>query len=59
MLVFDAAVKAGKGGTFKPVGRKDSRLLTIHADDLADLYVRIAERVSLRAREALIIGANM
>lgn len=46
MMVFGPATKAGKGQSFKAVGRGDTRLLTIHADDLADLYVRIAERVS-------------
>lgn len=45
MLVFKAALSAGKGQTFKVVGKQETRLSTIHADDLADLYVRIAERV--------------
>jgi nucleoside-diphosphate-sugar epimerase len=46
MLVFKSALAAGKGQTFKVVGKKETRLSTIHADDLADLYVRIADRVS-------------
>lgn len=50
MLVFGPAQKAGKGQTFKVVGRPETRLLTIHTDDLADLYVRVAERVRISSR---------
>lgn len=31
---------------FETIAKDDSRLLTIHHDDLADLYVRVGERVS-------------
>jgi nucleoside-diphosphate-sugar epimerase len=45
-FVLDAALAADKGQTFEAVGNQDSRLTTVHADDLAHLYVRVAERVS-------------
>lgn len=45
---FDAALAAMEKGQkeFETIVRDDSRLLTIHHDDLADLYVRVGERVS-------------
>lgn len=44
---FDAALAAVEKGEkeFETIMRDDSRLLTIHQDDLADLYVRVGERV--------------
>ena len=44
--LFGPAAKAGKGGVFETLGREDTRFQTIHADDLAELYVRVGERVS-------------
>jgi hypothetical protein len=46
-MVFQPAVKAQEE-IFKVVGKHESRMTTIHADDLADLYLRVAERVSWR-----------
>jgi hypothetical protein len=48
MLVLQAALAAGKKGeNFEAVGMQDARFGTIHQDDLADLFLRVAERVSL------------
>lgn len=47
--IFDAAFEASKtkDGVFETFARKNNtRWQTIHADDMADLYVRVAERVS-------------
>ena len=47
MLVFAQAKAAAEvGKSFDAVGSPDTRFLTIHQDDLADLFVRVAERVS-------------
>lgn len=47
MLVFEPALAAAKKGEkFETPGLPETRFLTIHQDDLADLYVRVAERVS-------------
>ncbi|KAI9636345.1 uncharacterized protein MKK02DRAFT_37108 [Dioszegia hungarica] len=56
MFVFQPAAKA-QGGTFKVVGEHESRMTTIHADDLADLYLRVAERGSICKGQAFL-GAN-
>lgn len=46
MMVFQAALAAGKKGEkFDAVGNQDARFGTIHQDDLADLFLRVAERV--------------
>jgi len=46
-MVFQAALAAGKKGEkFEAVGNQDARFGTIHQDDLADLFLRVAERVS-------------
>lgn len=46
MMVFQAALAAGKKGEeFEAVGNQDARFGTIHQDDLADLFLRVAERV--------------
>lgn len=43
---FEPALKAAKKGeAFEVVAHPDTRFLTIHQDDLADLYLRLAERV--------------
>ena len=48
MMVFQAAEAAKqKGEKFEAIGVDSARMGTIHQDDLADLYVRVAERVSL------------
>ena len=47
MMVFQAALAAGKKGEkFDAVGNQNARFGTIHQDDLADLFLRVAERVS-------------
>lgn len=47
MMVFQAALAAGKKGEkFDVIGETDVRFGTIHQDDLADLFLRVAERVS-------------
>jgi hypothetical protein len=47
MLVFGAARAAAKGSkTFEVPMHPDTRLAQIHQDDLADLYLRVAERAS-------------
>jgi len=46
-LVFQPALEAAKKGeSFETFANPDTRFLTIHQDDLADLFVRVAERVS-------------
>ena len=48
MMIFQAALAAAKKGEeFAAIGEKDVRFGTIHQDDLADLFVRVAERVRL------------
>lgn len=48
MMVFPAALAAAKKGEkFDAIGEEDVRFGTIHQDDLADLFLRIAERVGL------------
>ena len=45
-MVLQAALAAGKKGEkFEAVGNQDARFGTIHQDDLADLFLRVAERV--------------
>lgn len=51
---YDAA-KAGR--EFEAVGLPDTRLLMVHQDDLADLYLRAGERGPLLKGTALV-GAN-
>ena len=47
MMIFQAAHAAKqKGEKFEAIGMDSARLGTIHQDDLADLFVRVAERVS-------------
>lgn len=47
MVWFGPAREAAKKGeVFSVPAYKDTRYPTIHRDDLADLYVRVAERVS-------------
>jgi hypothetical protein len=47
MMVFNAALEAQKKGEkFEAIGMPDARFGTIHQDDLADLFVKVAERVS-------------
>lgn len=46
MLVFPAAREAAKKGkSFEVPMLDETRLATVHQDDLADLYLRVAERV--------------
>ena len=48
MMIFQAALAAAKKGEeFAAIGEKDVRFGTIHQDDLADLFLRVAERVRL------------
>lgn len=56
---FDAALAAMEKGQkeFETIVRDDSRLLTIHHDDLADLYVRVGER-SPACKGQVFIAAN-
>ncbi|KAL7420066.1 hypothetical protein Q5752_005031 [Cryptotrichosporon argae] len=57
-FVFDVARHAVTTGTAANfVAEADSRLLVVHQDDLADLYVRVAERGNLLSGQALL-GAN-
>lgn len=47
MMIFQPVLEALKqGGKFEAIGVQSQRLGTIHQDDLADLFVRVAERVS-------------
>jgi hypothetical protein len=47
MMVFQAALAASKKGEkFEAIGIENARFGTIHQDDLADLFLRVAERVS-------------
>lgn len=47
MVWFGPAREAAKKGeVFSVPAYKDTRYPIIHRDDLADLYVRVAERVS-------------
>jgi len=50
-LLAPAHDAAKAGGTFEVIGRPETRLLLVHQDDLADLYVRAGERVSTVTRE--------
>jgi nucleoside-diphosphate-sugar epimerase len=64
MMVFQAALAAGKKGEkFEAVGNQDARFGTIHQDDLADLFLRVAERVSFvpepSIRQDLILGTYL
>ena len=53
MMIFQAALAAGKNGEkFDAIGEQDVRFGTIHQDDLADLFLRVAERVSLTLNKA-------
>lgn len=45
-LLAPAHSAANAGGVFEVIGLPETRLLSVHQDDLADLYVRAAERVS-------------
>ncbi|KIR68452.1 hypothetical protein I312_100465 [Cryptococcus bacillisporus CA1280] len=56
---FDAALAAVEKGEkeFETIMRDDSRLLTIHQDDLADLYVRVGER-SPACKGQVFLAAN-
>lgn len=48
MMIFKAAAEAQKNGSkFEAIGMESARLGTIHQDDLADLFLRVAERVSI------------
>lgn len=50
MMIFQPALAAAKKGQkFEAIGAENQRLGTIHQDDLADLFLRVAERVSLLA----------
>ena len=50
MVVFPAAVEAAKKGEkFEIPMYEDTRFAQVHQDDLADLYLRVAERVSANA----------
>jgi hypothetical protein len=46
--ILDLAFAASKTQhkTFETVGDEDTRWLTAHQDDVAELYVRVGERVS-------------
>jgi hypothetical protein len=46
--ILDVAFEASKRDhkTFETVGDEDTRWLTAHQDDVAELYVRVGERVS-------------
>jgi len=47
MMIFQAALAASKKGEkFDAIGEQDVRFGTIHQDDIADLFLRVAERVS-------------
>jgi hypothetical protein len=53
LFYFHAALAAAqKGEPFEAVAHPDFRLANIHPDDLADLYLRVGERV----RESLVAG---
>jgi hypothetical protein len=60
MMIFQAALAAGKKGEkFDAIGEQDVRFGTIHQDDLADLFLRVAERVSTLSIAELIRGTHM
>jgi hypothetical protein len=60
MMIFQAARAAGKKGEkFDAIGEQDVRFGTIHQDDLADLFLRVAERVSTSYIAELIPGTHM
>jgi nucleoside-diphosphate-sugar epimerase len=46
MYFAAAAEAAAKGAQFTVPGSEDGRMSMVHVDDLADLYLRAAERVS-------------
>lgn len=47
MMIFQAAHAAKqRGEKFEAISMESARLGTIHQDDLADLFVRVADRVS-------------
>lgn len=55
LFYFPAALAAAqKGETFEAVAHPDLRLANIHPDDLADLYLRVGERV--RGNSSLASG---
>lgn len=59
---YDAGKKGrGKGEVFETYGYADTRWQTAHQDDVGDLFVRVAERVSgwNRASELMWVGADM
>lgn len=49
-LLAPAYDAAKSSGTFDVIGLNDTRLLMVHQDDLADLYLRAGERVSANVR---------
>lgn len=60
-FLFAPAYDAAKaGGTFEVIGLPETRFLTVHQDDLADLYLRAGERVSayMAIREALLTAGT-
>ena len=58
MFVFGPALAAAKaGGKFTAFSKEDFRFPSVHTDDLADLFVRAAERGHLCAGQAFV-GAN-
>jgi hypothetical protein len=60
MMIFQAALAASKKGeTFEAIGEQDVRFGTIHQDDLADLFLRVAERVSPTPVAKLIVGTHL
>jgi hypothetical protein len=60
MMIFQAALAASKKGEkFDAIGEQDVRFGTIHQDDLADLFLRVAERVSSSPVAKLIVGTHM
>lgn len=59
MVWFGPAREAAKKGeVFSVPAYKDTRYPIIHRDDLADLYVRVAERVSSWRSNYLLMHAD-
>ncbi|EIW71209.1 hypothetical protein TREMEDRAFT_60142 [Tremella mesenterica DSM 1558] len=57
--IFEVAFQAATNGNgvFETLGKEDTRLQTIHADDLAELFVRVGERGPI-CRGQTFLGAN-
>ncbi|KAK4686743.1 hypothetical protein P7C73_g3378, partial [Tremellales sp. Uapishka_1] len=54
-MAFKPAMESAKTGeTFETVGNKDTRFLTVHHDDLADLFLRVAERAPICKGQAFV-----